>query len=948
MSENASFSTSGFSMRLILAGVVLTANLFVFALVGYSLYEGRSQQMHRAEVQTQNLAAILEQGLSSRIRAVDMALQAVVEEHRRLITRGGVDEGEFNRFLQQHLSRLPELEALRATNGAGEIRYGPGVNPQARISLADRDYFIFQRDHAEGAYFLGAPVQSRVSGNTIVALSRRLGRPDGQFDGMVYATIRLSALTDTFSALDLGTQGIVVLRDAAHRLVARFPALESEGGRIGSDRISPQLERLLESGQHKGSYAAIAASDGVPRVYSYRQLPNLPWMVNVGLAESDFLTEWRSQAWRYSGFALFFMVISLLVARTLLASWREQAASNQALLETRSTLQTVTDLANDWVYWRTPDRSRFVYLSPTCEDVTGYSEEALRRNPALIEAMLHPEEQQRWEDHLCGHEGHDEEIYRILTPAGELRWMGHSCNPVFGPKGEYLGRRGTFRDVSETVKAEAEVHRLQERFATIFRASPVAICISQLEDGRFVEVNEAFVQLYGFTRQQLIGARALELGIWVDPAEREGMVNDVLGHGAAHNHENRHRCANGRLLNVLSSGEVIELGHERLLLSIHVDITQRKQDEEALREAKEAADAANRAKSQFLAVMSHELRTPMNGILGMAQLLQGSGVSEAERLDYARVLYHSGLSLQTLLNDILDHSKIEAGRMELTRTEFSPADLIHEVAALFSGSAKQKGLSLETQVALSPTTRFWGDPYRLRQVLCNLTNNALKFTDEGSVLLTIEHQQTETAKDSLLFSVTDTGIGIAPEKHSALFQSFSQVDDSMSRRYEGTGLGLSITRNLVELMAGEVGFQSAPGQGSSFWFRIPAEAVPENPPQEGQDTPSSLAILDKEALQAEADSQSETLGGLIGHFLSEYPALTERLHHALEAEELATVKQLAVHLKTHTQAIHAPAATNAAQSLAEATSISQAQSRLPKLMDALKLLEQTLYTVGES
>ncbi|HEX8963917.1 MAG TPA: ATP-binding protein [Rhodocyclaceae bacterium] len=241
--------------------------------------------------------------------------------------------------------------------------------------------------------------------------------------------------------------------------------------------------------------------------------------------------------------------------------------------------------------------------------------------------------------------------------------------------------------------------------------------------------------------------------------------------------------------------------------------------------AKVAAESANVAKSRFLATMSHEIRTPMNGILGTAQLLLAPGLKEEERDAYARIIINSGQTLLALLNDILDLSKIEAGKFELRSSPFQPDQLIRETAALFAESAAEKGLRVEAAWQGPPADRYLGDADRLRQMLSNLIGNAIKFTWKGSVR--IEGRPIEAADHGLLleFSVADTGIGVPEEKQAQLFRAFSQLDTSITREYGGSGLGLSIVQNLASLMRGEVGVSSEPGAGSRFWFRVPAQRV---------------------------------------------------------------------------------------------------------------------------
>jgi signal transduction histidine kinase/ActR/RegA family two-component response regulator len=246
---------------------------------------------------------------------------------------------------------------------------------------------------------------------------------------------------------------------------------------------------------------------------------------------------------------------------------------------------------------------------------------------------------------------------------------------------------------------------------------------------------------------------------------------------------------------------------------------------EQLEEARRAAEAASIAKSRFLATMSHEIRTPMNGILGMAQLLLMSGCDESESHEYARTILNSGQTLLTLLNDVLDLSKVEAGKFELNRAVFDPGQIVGETAALFAEMARNKDVTIEAVWHGADSTRYWGDPVRLRQMLSNLVNNAIKFTWQGYVRIEAAQIDLPDHVPMLEFVVVDNGMGIPEDKQSLLFQPFSQVDASNTREFGGTGLGLSITKSLAQLMGGHVGIQSEVGKGSRFWFRIPADVV---------------------------------------------------------------------------------------------------------------------------
>ena len=380
-----------------------------------------------------------------------------------------------------------------------------------------------------------------------------------------------------------------------------------------------------------------------------------------------------------------------------------------------------------------------------------------------------------------------------------------------------VGSSTDITEVKARERALEESMRENEVFRSLIDNVPVSI-YAKRSDLRQFYVNKGWCELTGYSKQEAIGKTDIE----IFGAEGEPFVESdlaVLRTGETQEVEETVTAADGtRRYQFARKGAMIASDGSLYLIGSTTDITELKEREAELQEARQRAVLADRAKSEFLANMSHEIRTPMNGVLGMAELLAKSDL-DAKQKTFTDIIVKSGNALLTIINDILDFSKIDAGQLVLDPAPFSLAEAIEDVATLVSTRAKEKDLELIVRIEPGLDRLFVGDVGRIRQIVTNLLGNAVKFTDEGHVLVDVcgEHV---TKGTKLHISVTDTGIGIPEEKRRLIFEKFSQVDASSTRRHEGTGLGLAITSRLVGLMGGEIGVDSAEGKGSTFWFTI--------------------------------------------------------------------------------------------------------------------------------
>jgi two-component system sensor histidine kinase/response regulator len=390
------------------------------------------------------------------------------------------------------------------------------------------------------------------------------------------------------------------------------------------------------------------------------------------------------------------------------------------------------------------------------------------------------------------------------------------------------------RDISGRKTAEDALRQAARRFSSMFNSSPIAASIATADEGRFIEVNRNYHRDFGWSNEDLIGRTSVEVGLWPDEATRLPWADALRREGRLIDHEAVWLKKSGEACAVSISAEMTEVDGKPCILAYAIDISEKKglaeeldqhrnnleaivaRRTEQLAAAREAAEAANRAKSAFLANMSHEIRTPMNAIVGLTHMLRRDSPSPAQAIQMEKI-EGAASHLLSIINDVLDISKIEAGRLELEHKDFNLGILLDNVYSLVAEQARTKGLAIEVDPDAVP---LWlrGDATRLRQALLNYAGNAVKFTDSGFVALRVRLLEDTGTGVLVRFDVEDTGIGVPPEIQGRLFQAFEQADVSTTRKYGGTGLGLAITRHLAVMMGGDAGVDSVPGQGSTFWF----------------------------------------------------------------------------------------------------------------------------------
>lgn len=542
---------------------------------------------------------------------------------------------------------------------------------------------------------------------------------------------------------------------------------------------------------------------------------------------------WTDLLTKMGGFtAIVFAFFAFMYVRE--RSRRKLAAQNRQIEEQAHRLQNITANMGEGLY--VVDRSGMItYVNPAAEHLIGSSTSAMLGK--MIDSFVEFQLGKNGETAVSpdpalkamesGHKFSGESNMKIHK-TGSLLQVSFTSVPII-EYGSVTGAVTVVEDVTERKQIEIELRRSEIRLRSVVNNALDAI-ISVDALGRIETFNPAAEAIFGFSMDEIIGQNANVLMPEPFASGFDYFVKKVLGRDSdklfSRKQEIIAKRKDGTTFPVELSISEIRLGTQKMLLSIIHDISERKRFEQELIDARERAEKASRAKSEFLANMSHEIRTPMNGIIGMTQLALETELNP-EQLDYLRTVKSSSDLLLKLINDILDFSKIEAGKLEIDRVDFKLRDTMADTIRGLAFQAEKKGLELLFVVSEDVPDALNGDPIRLRQIIVNLVANAIKFTETGEVVVTASLGDAVDAGVMIHFCISDTGIGIPPEKVDKIFLPFDQADTSTTRRFGGTGLGLSISTRLVQMMNGKIWVESEVGKGSKFHFTIKLETARE-------------------------------------------------------------------------------------------------------------------------
>ncbi|CAD5372654.1 putative Histidine kinase [Rubrivivax sp. A210] len=787
------------------------------------------------------VADAVEQTLRGRIDTLSVLAASPLLE-------GDVRLAEFHRVAQGF--EYTHGSALILGDAAGRMLlhsgqpWGKALPPLPRVSgRAALPLALASGQPAVGDSFMGPVAKLRLVAVAVpLPPAAQPGGPGAPTTRALLTVVPALRLQAQFDGLRLEEGWTLTLRDGQRQVLARRPAVAASAAAAGSAVSGP-------SGAHfVNALSLVPWTVEVDVAAASRQAPLLgaAAMVGLGLLAAILMGLWvggrasrrlaaavANLAEQAPGAAVAVQpaIVEITAARALLdasASERERVAA--ALGVSEATFRAMFDGLSDAVVLTGADHA-IRLANPAFEVLVGLGRDALIGHSAAALGL--------WVDL-----GQREALLAGMAARGTVRGVELKLRRSTGEIVDCVCAGAAFQvdgrphhvymltDVSETRRQQERLRLSQDLFATAFANNPAAIALTRLQGGAVLDVNPSWLAMTGETRASIIGQSARFM--WPQAEDAARFVASLQQLGKLTGWEQVFHKRNGETFEAEIAAQVLTMDGEPVILSTLVDISARKRAERELRElaatleqrveqrtaelaaARDEAKAANRAKSAFLANMSHEIRTPMNAVIGLTHMM-ARDTTDPVQADRLAKIGDAARHLLQIINDILDLSKVEAGRMVLEEVDFGLDQVLTHAFQMVSERAREKGLELVLDTDHVPP-RLSGDPTRLTQLLVNLLGNAVKFTEQGWVRLRCNLQRREAGRLQVQFEVRDTGPGLSEEQRSRLFSPFEQADSSITRRHGGTGLGLALSRHLAGLMGGEIGVTSAPGEGSCFWF----------------------------------------------------------------------------------------------------------------------------------
>jgi len=819
----------------ILVALAIGLSVAFFAFFAYSAKQSADQAIRNAEHETRNLAALLADQAQQAFVGVKTTLAAAASE------AADAPEWEDRATAQTMLRRFVGLDGrilhMTLVDLTGRVRATTAFGSMAE-SYVERDFWetLKRQDSADVA--IEVPRRDPVTGQWSVGVAMAVRTADGKWLGAVVAEVPRSFFERFYRRLDSGRRSTFGIVDVRGAIAARSPTIESLfGAPLKGHPFFEAGMREIRAGEI--GVARAVGFDSVERIFAFSEVSGLPYFVYAGAAADDYLADWRDNIRVSLPFSALVVAIFIFLMLALARHLGRLEESEASIRLSDSRYQTLVANIPGIVFQRRRNangRSEITWMSDAIEAQLGISAaRCLRERGRPLSRATHPDDLVALRD---AYERSARSMVsmswtgRVRHADGRWRWFELSSRPRHSDDGaivwEGIALDATDRIVAEqaleSVRAQLDAKKAQLETALSNMAQGMCVYDADL---RLVVFNRRYLELYGLENAGIREGSTLEDTMRASIARgnytadrAEAIVRDRL---AAARQREPHK-----LIQRLESGRTIEVESRPLAeggsVASFTDITERENAGVALRQAKEMAELADRAKSQFLANMSHELRTPLNAIIGFAEIMTDKlfgPLGDARYEEYALDIRESGRHLLTLINDILDLSKIEARQANLREEQVDLGEVFTSCGRLVAERAQRGTIELDIQ-PVGEIPAIWADRIKLKQILLNLLSNAIKFTPPGGkVTLSAVRQPNR----DVAITVVDTGIGMRAQDIPIALQPFRQIESTLARRHEGTGLGLPLTKAIVEMHGGTLTLQSAPGKGTTVTATMPAERV---------------------------------------------------------------------------------------------------------------------------
>jgi PAS domain S-box-containing protein len=791
------------SMRTWLVLGLVCSNILVFAVCGYSLSRSRQQYELRAQTLSQNIASGLDHIVSSSVKEIDLALHTVVDELERELAGKGIDEKTMNAFMARQEERITQIDGFRVSNAAGQVTVGTGLNQNGPVTVSDRDYFLYHRDHTGDKLYITKPLLSRINQRYVIVFARRYNYSDGSFAGVVHVAVRDATFQKMLSQFAVRPNDALVLRDADLGLISRYPPMPSQpGGVPGDSTVSDALRQLAGSGTLSATYYARVNADGIARTITFHRLTSAAMLVLVGLASDDYLEGWRSERFVTLGLTSIFLLLSLVLGSYQLWLLTQAGQHEQALSATNESYRSILAATLDG-YLELDSQGKVQDANSAYVQLSGYvRDELLAMNISDLTTLETPSDTENHIQRIIEN-GADQFESTHRRKDGAL-WNAEVsttyCNANGGQFFVFL------RDITERKKTQHRLEHLVAEQKALLENELVGI--ARVRERTFQWANPALEKMLGYSSLELEGMNTSK--IYASEAAYQafgGAAYPMLLNKEIFRDQHQFLRKDEGLIWLDVSASLLDpiIGES---LWVFTDITAQKAAEtELLR--------SNGELEQFSYSISHDMRQPLRMISSYLQLLEASLADKlaSEQREYFDFAIDGAKRLDAMMLGLLEYSRV--GRKGEPACWVESRFVLQEALQFLQPAVAEAQAEVHIE---GDWPKVLVSPDEMLRLLQNLIANALKFRVAGrapQITLT-----SEATPGRWRLCVSDNGIGIEPAQSARLFQVFARLQSRAA--FEGNGIGLALCRKIAEHHGGRIWVESAgEGLGSRFFVEMP-------------------------------------------------------------------------------------------------------------------------------